>query len=319
MTPRSQSSATAFAPATVANVAVGFDCLGFALEGIGDRVTCTRTTHVGKVEIGTIQGPGGLPMKLPNIAGTNTATAGLVALLERTKAPFGLKVDILKGIPLGSGMGGSAASAVAGIVAANALFPTPLEEHRLLKYALIGEAVASGSKHGDNVYPSLLGGMVLVTSVEPPGYVRIPVPKGLYAVVVHPPLMVETKAARAMLKADVPLKLHSQQSARLAAFVAGCFRSELPLIQQSLVDTLIEPQRASLIQGFKQVQAAALGAGALGCSISGAGPAVFALAHNEQVGAIAAAMVRAFEAAGVRGARAYESIVTAPGAKVVDG
>jgi homoserine kinase len=316
----SKITATAFAPASVGNVAVGFDILGFALEAIGDTVTATITPNRGMVQIESVAGPGGVPINLPAEPDKNTATAGLVRMLHDRGNPFGLRVKIQKGIPLGSGMGGSAASAVAGVVAANALFPKPFEPMDLMKYALIGERVASGAKHGDNVGPSLLGGLVLVTQVEPvPRAVRLPVPRQLYGIVVHPPIQIETKAARAMLRLEVPLKHFVQQSGHLAGFLAGCFQGDFTLMGQNLVDVVIEPQRASLIKGFKMVQTAALQAGALGCSISGAGPAVFALAHDEIVTTVRTAMVRAFEGAGIKGCDSYEAMLSAPGAKVIEG
>jgi homoserine kinase len=309
-------SATAFAPATVANVAVGFDILGFPLEAIGDRVTVSRILNAGKVEIESITGSDGIPVNLPVNPAANCATVGMVHLLQHANASFGLKVKIVKGIAIGSGMGGSAASAVAGVVAANSLLPKPLDIEDLFPFALAGEAVASGAKHGDNVAPCLLGGLVLVPSIDPPRMVHIPVPRSLYAVVVHPPIQIETKTARAMLKPDVPLKAHIQQQASLAMFIAGCFRSDFALLANSINDFVIEPQRAPLIRGFPQVKAAAFSAGALGCSISGSGPAVFALVHEERVRAVAQAMVQAFESAGVKQARAYESLVSTTGAKV---
>jgi homoserine kinase len=316
MVQNTRTTATAFAPATVANVAVGFDILGFALETVGDRVTVTKTPNIRKVEIESITGPDGVPVNLPVNPSANCATVGMMHLLEEARAPFGLKVKITKGIPIGSGIGGSAASAVAGVMAANALLPSPLDTTGIFTYALDGEAVASGSKHGDNVGPSLFGGIVLVRSIEPPLTVQIPVPRALYAVVVLPPIRVETKSARQMLRPEIPLKLHVEQSARLATFLSGCFRNDLSLIGGALEDVIIEPQRAKLIRGFPEAKAAALHAGALGCSISGSGPAVFALVHDERVRNVSQAMVRAFEAAGVKQCRVLESVVSTVGAKV---
>lgn len=309
-----KQSATAFAPATVANVAVGFDLLGFAIAGIGDQATVHRTAQAGQVEIEAIEGNS----QLPRDPAANTATAGLLELLKDQRCSFGFRVKIKKGIPLGSGMGGSAASAVAAAVAANTLLQKPLGEAALLKYILIGEAVASGSKHGDNVAPSLLGGLVMVNSVDPPRVTPLPIPKDLWSAVVHPPLTVHTRAAREILKKDVPLKDHLAQAAKLGGFLAGCFRQDTELLGRSLEDLVIEPQRAALIQGFAAVKAAALSAGALGCSISGAGPAVFALCSGrERAEAAGAAMVEAFSRAGVAGAKAYTCELPAPGARVL--
>jgi homoserine kinase len=308
-------SATAFAPATVANVAVGFDLLGFAIEGIGDEATVSIIDRAGAVEIAGIAGINNLPQDPVK----NTATAGLLELLKDQKVKLGFRVQLKKGIPLGSGMGGSAASAVAAAAAANVLLPRPLRPEELLKYILIGEAVASGSKHGDNVAPSLLGGLVLVSSVDPPRVTSISVPKGIHAAVVHPPLEIKTKEARAILKPELTLKTHIHQSALLGGFLAGCFKGDLDLIGRSLKDIVIEPQRARLVRGFPEVQHAALSAGALGCSISGAGPAIFALTPDRaKAEAAGKAMCAAFAAAGVSGARAWVSALPAPGARILD-
>ncbi|HUP55826.1 MAG TPA: homoserine kinase, partial [Bdellovibrionota bacterium] len=300
--------------ATVSNVAVGFDLLGFSIEGIGDRATVTKTQSKGQVEIEAIEGLEGLPTD----ARANTASAGLIELLKERKLPFGFRIRIEKGIPLGSGMGGSAASAVAAAVAANALLESPLGHEELLEYILIGEAVASGSKHGDNVTPCLVGGLVMVTSVEPPRFVRIPAPGRLWAAVVHPPLEVKTKAARAILKPEIPLKTHVAQAAKLGGFLAGCFTDDISLVAGNLVDLVIEPQRAQLIRGFSEVKQCALSAGALGCSISGAGPAVFALTDGkDRALAVAEAMKAAFAQASVPGARSWVSSLSNPGARLV--
>ncbi|MCM2278863.1 MAG: homoserine kinase [Oligoflexia bacterium] len=314
---RERARAAAFAPATVANVGVGFDILGFAIDGLGDRVTVSRTPFAGRVEIEGVAAPQG--MDIPADPARNTATAGLLHLAEELAVPHGFRVRIEKGIPLGSGMGGSAASAVAGVVAANALLDRPLPREKLLHYALIGEAVASGSIHGDNVAPCLLGGLMLVRSVAEGAedVVPLPVPAELRCVVVHPGFRLDTREARAALAPDVPLKRHVAQSANLAGLLAGLYRSDLALVGRSLADVLIEPQRARLIPGFEAVKRAALGAGALGCSISGAGPSVFAWVDSEAVAKRAKEeMSRAFEAAGAQSVRAWISPIRAAGAVI---
>ena len=224
----------------------------------------------------SVQGPEGLPTDPEK----NTATAGLLALLRERKLKYGFRVSIEKGIPLSSGMGGSAASAVAGVVAANELLDDKLSNSELLRYALVGEAVASGTVHADNVAPSLLGGLVLVRSAEAQDIVQLPSPN-LVCVLVHPDLQVSTREARKILKPDIALGAHVRQSSRLAGFMAGCFSGDIELIARCLEDEIIEPQRARLIRGFENVKKAALQSGAIGCSISGSGPSVFAWSKKE--------------------------------------
>lgn len=311
--------ATAFAPATVANVAVGFDILGFAVESIGDLVTVS-TTDEPSVIVREITGAGGVPAdtEIPIDPARNTATVGLLALREELGLRFGFEVSITKGIALGSGMGGSAASAVAGLVAANALLERPLDAESLLHYALLGEQAASAAFHPDNVAPCLLSGLTLVTSMSPLRYVRIPVPEKILTVLAHPHSRVDTRSARRMLRADVALADHVRQSASLAGFVAGCYTNDYELIGDCLRDVIIEPQRASLIQGFAEVKAAAMEAGALGASISGSGPTIFAWVTSTDVAErVRQAMVRAFLEHGATDVDSWVSPVSMQGARVV--
>jgi homoserine kinase len=308
------TQATAFAPAGVGNVAVGFDVLGHALDAVGDRVTVRRTDEP-TVRILEITG---CEEALPLDPAQNTATAGLVAMIRELGLPFGFEVRIEKSIPLGSGMGGSAASAVGGMVAANALLEEPLPLSELLRFALVGETVASGSAHADNLAPGLYGGMTLVRAMDPVDILKIPVPAEIRCVLVHPHLRLDTRVARGVLPREIPMGLYVHQSANLAGFVTGCLTGDLELIRRSFVDLVVEPHRAPLIRGFDGVKAAALEAGALGCSISGAGPSVFAWCVGDAAAAAARdAMVAAFSAAGVD-SDAYISPVDAPGARVVE-
>jgi len=305
---------TVFAPAGVGNVAVGFDILGHTMQGAGDRVTVRRTARrdVVLAEITGIAEP------LPLDAASNTATAGLITLLEDFALPFGFEVRIEKGIPLGSGMGGSAASAIGAIVAANELLPEPLPSAALLRYALIGEAAASGTPHGDNLAPGLLGGLTLVRAMDPPDILRIPVPPGLRCVLVRPHARLDTRVAREALGTEAPISTFVQQSGNLAGLVAGCYRNDLALIGRSLDDVLVEPRRESLIPGFRAVKTAALAAGALGCSISGAGPSLFAWCADDVIaGGVRTAMIDAFTAAGLR-SDGWISPVDGPGARVIE-
>jgi homoserine kinase len=287
--------AIAFAPASVGNVAVGFDVLGYSAAFAGDRVRAVRTASRG-VRIAAI---GGVVTDLPLDAERNTAGMAVTALAEGLGLDFGFELTIEKGIPMGSGLGGSAASAVAAVVAANALLDEPVDNLRLLKFAMRGEEVASGTAHIDNIAPSLYGGLVLSVGIDNPHIKQIPVPPILRSVLVRPHRVLETRGARAILGRTVTLSDVVWQQANLAGFVAGCFTGDLPLIAASLEDVLIEPQRKSLIPGFGAVQAAAKAGGALGCSISGAGPAMFAWAEEGKAEAVRAAMVEAFRALGI--------------------
>jgi homoserine kinase len=312
-------SATAFAPATVSNVAVGFDVLGFAFDAAGDEVTLTTTGRAGVRVVEVTDTTGTLaPGAIPTAASENTAAVGLVKLLEDARPGFGFDVRVRKGIALGSGMGGSAASAVAALVAANSLLERPLPKEALLPYALEAERVASGAAHPDNAAPCLLGGLTLVVSADPPRCVRLPVPEGVLAVLVHPRVRLDTRDARAVLRPAVALADHVRQSAGLAAFVAGCYTNDLTLIKGSLTDFVIEPQRAALIPGFAGVKAAALAADALGVSISGSGPSVFAWAASaESAERARAAMADAFLSGGVGEVDSWVSPVSPEGARVV--
>jgi len=266
--------ATVFAPASVGNVAIGFDILGFALAAVGDRVTVARRSAPG-VQISAVRGIAGA---LPHEARDNTAGRALLAMGEALHLDFGFSVEIDKGIPLGSGLGGSAASAVGAVVAANALLPAPRSPLELLQFAMAGEAVASGARHADNIAPSLFGGLVLTVGIDHPRVKQIPVPQSVRAVVVHPHMFLATAKARAILNSSVELSDFVWQTANLAGFISGCYTNDLEMIRASFQDVVIEPQRAALIPGFQEVRRAAMRAGALGCSISGAGPSMFAWA-----------------------------------------
>jgi len=305
----SRARAVAFAPASVGNCAVGFDLIGHALEGPGDRVTATRCADRG-VRVDAIRG---LPIELPREVEKNTAARAVASLLTAVDAEFGVALEIEKGIALGSGMGGSAASAVAALVAANALFDTPLPLEALYPHALEGEFAASGGRHGDNVAPSLLGGLVLAAHDR---LVRLPVPDGLHTLLVHPDLVVETRVARERLRAPYAIGDFVPQSEALALFLAGLYTNDHALIRAGLKDVLVEPRRADLIPGFAAIKQAMLDHDAYGASISGAGPSVFgwfasrAAAEAAQVDALGA-----FAHAGLE-ARAYVSPVASAGARI---
>lgn len=302
--------ARAFAPASVGNVAVGFDILGHAIDGPGDSVT-VRLIDEPTVRIAAING---VVTDLPLIAERNTAGQSLIALRAAMGLRHGFEIEIAKGIALGSGMGGSAASCVAALIAANALLDQPLTRQQLYRYALDGEAVASGGRHGDNIGPMLLGGLVLSTADQ---LVPIPVPDAWHAVVVHPHAVLETRRAREALKGDYALGDFVQQSANLALVLSGCWRGDADLVHAGLADVLVEPRRAGLIVGFSAVKQAALQAGAMGSSISGAGPSVFAWFESRAAAEVAApAMAAAFSEAGFA-SDCFVSPINAAAAKVL--
>jgi homoserine kinase len=293
--------ATAFAPATVANVAVGFDILGFPVDGVGDTVTVERAwPEAGTPPSVSIISIRGVVRDLPLDASRNTAGLVLQQLIQKLNLPFGFRLSIEKGIPLSSGMGGSAASSSAALVAANALLERPLDLESLLGFALAGEELASGSAHGDNVAPCLYGGLTILRSADPVDVVRVPLQVPLYVALVHPHRELDTRTSRGALPAELPLKDYVAQSSRLAAFMVACCTGDFALMSRSLEDVLVEPRRARLIPAFGAVKHAALRAGALGCSISGSGPSVFALCRTKADAAKAgAAMGAAWGAAGV--------------------
>ena len=307
--------ATAFAPATVANVAVGFDLLGFALDGVGDRVTVRRTDQPGSVVVESIEG---LVTELPREADRNTASVALLELVRQVRPDFGFAVALHKGIPLGSGMGGSAASAVAAVVAGNALLDQPQDKPQLLRYALAGEAAASGAPHADNAAPCLFGGLTAQVEEEPPEVVGIPVPSGLVCVLVHPHIRIDTRDARGVLGDSVALKQHVKQTMHLAGFLVGCFRDDAAMVGRSMHDVIVEPQRSKLIPGFDEAKQVALAAGALGLSISGSGPSLFAWATSrEQATAIQQAIQQVFNARGLD-SDAWVSPVNLRGAELIE-
>lgn len=302
--------ARAFAPASVGNVGVGFDILGHAIAGAGDHAEVRRVAEPG-VRIREIRGT---TAALPLEPERNTAGKALLALRAELGLQDGFELVLHKGIALGSGMGGSAASSVAALVAANALLPAPLSPEALYRFALVGEAVASGSLHGDNLGPMLLGGLVLATRER---ILRLEVPAAWHCALVHPHCMLETRKARAALAGSYALDEFVAQSANLALVLAGCLRGEAALVRAGLRDVLVEPRRAGLVPGFARVKAAALDHNALGASISGGGPSVFGWYETHaEAEAAAAAMAAAFAAEGLA-SDAFVGPIDAPGASLV--
>jgi homoserine kinase len=306
---------TAFAPASIGNLAVGFDMLGLALTGVGDRVKARRTDGPG-VTVANVYAQDGEPHPyLSTDPDHNTASIAAKALWNDYGDDGGVEISVYKGVPLQSGMGSSAASAVAAAVAVNELIGTPLPVEQLLSYALAGEEYASGSMHADNVAPSLLGGMVFCPSVLLPQVVRLPVPKGVSAALIHPELQVNTAHARKKLAKGYTLDQWLSQQGYMGGFIAACASGDLDLIGKTLKDVIIEPQRKAAVPCFDAVKEAAERGGALGFSLSGSGPSMFALCPDNYAKNIAVAMEQACRGMGID-CQSYVSTMAAPGAHI---
>ena len=274
-----RTESTAYAPASVSNVACGFDIMGFALERPGDTVTLRLSDRPG-VRITKITGNSS---PLPMNPAENTAGAPVIAMLERLGINVGIEIEIHKGLALGSGIGSSAASAVAAAVACNALLGAELPNDQLLSCAIEGERIASDAVHVDNLSPCLLGGFVLVRGYSPIDIVPIRTPKSLWCTIIHPHVEIKTKESRKSLPRTVCLSDVVAQTGNAAGLIAGLLYEDFGLIGRSLHDVISEPVRKHLIPGFAAMKQAAAEAGALGCSISGSGPSLFALSSSPEI------------------------------------
>lgn len=305
----------AFAPATVANVACGFDILGFAVETPGDEVIISLTDEPG-VKVNSIVGDEG---KLPLDPARNTVSLVIQEYLNHIdRHDLGISIDLVKKMPLKSGLGSSAASSVVGVYALNKLLDSPLTDLELLPFAMKGEELACGSAHADNVAPALLGGFVLVRSYEPLDVIKLPTPKRLYATIIHPHIEVKTKDARSILRSNIKMKDAVVQWGNVAGLIAGIMNEDYDLIGRSLEDVLVEPVRSLLIPGFDKVKQEALNAGALGCSISGSGPSIFALSTDKAVATqIGHAMTQVFDDLNIQ-SEVYISKVSDQGPRIIE-
>jgi homoserine kinase len=306
---------TAFAPASVANVGCGFDIMGFALKGYGDKVT-VKINQGTDNSIISMSGPyAGL---IPAGRDKNTAGVAVDAYLAATSGQnICLNIALEKNLPLGSGLGSSASSSAAAVFAVNELLGRPLEIKELIPFAMEGERIACGSAHADNVAPSLLGGFVLIRSYDPLDIVQVKCPDDLFCSVVHPHIELKTSDARRILKHEIPMQDVIRQSANTAAFMVGIIREDFELIGRSINDLLAEPRRIQLIPGFEAVKKVALKSGAIGCGISGSGPSVFALCRGESLAnELAGKIQNAFSVAGLE-SDAMISSLNSPGAYIV--
>lgn len=270
----------AFAPATIANINCGFDILGMALEKPGDEVIVKRTPDIG-IKLNSFSSC----KSLSNDPDKNCVTIPIIHFLKHINLydKIGIEVELIKNLPLGSGMGSSAASSVAGVFAVNHLLGEPLKRKELMPFILEGEAYACGTAHADNAAPSLLGGVQLVRSYEPLDIIEIEYPDKLHVVLIHPDMRIDTITARELMPQAIPMNLFVKQTGNLAGLITGLMRSDDDLIKRSLEDFVAEPVRKTLIPFFDSVKSAAIGSGALGFGISGSGPSLFALCSSSSI------------------------------------
>ncbi len=302
-----------FAPATISNLGSGFDVLGIAINQPGDFVTAERTREPNlSFSVRTAQ------EHIPTDAQNNVAAHVTSLMLQEFKPPFGIKMVLHKKMPMGSGLGSSAASSVAAVAAVNALLPKPLKKYDLLRFTLEGERKASGSPHADNAAPSLLGGACLIRSYEPLDVISIPIVNSIVWVVIHPHVVVRTQDARDILPKAVTLQIAIRQWGNISGLTVGLATGNAELVGKCVADAIAEPVRSHLIPGFDDVKHAALQAGALGCSISGSGPSMFAVAKNVHAArAIGLAMKKAFTRVAKVESEVYVSRVNMDGAKIM--
>ena len=263
-----------FSPATVANVACGFDVLGFCLDGIGDEMIIRKSKDKG-VRI-TVSDGYDLPLDIDkNIAGVSAK-----ALYEKANPDFGFELEIYKRIKPGSGIGSSAASAVGSVFGMNQLLGKPFNQNELIEFAMKGEALASAAEHADNIAPALLGGFTLVKNLNPLRILQIPSPEDLYAVIVHQQIEIKTSEARSVLPAQIKLRDATIQWANLGSLIHALHTNDYALIGECLEDVVAEPYRSKVIPAYGILKQAAKTAGALGTSISGSGPSIFSLCQG---------------------------------------
>jgi len=304
---------TAFAPATVANVSCGFDIMGFAISGTGDKVSVEYAKENEVILSGAY---GHL---IPSAFEKNTASVTISALLKAIKKQdLKFKISLEKNMPLGSGMGSSASSSAAAVFAVNHLMGNLFTVKELIPFAMEGERVASGSAHADNVAPSLLGGFVLIRSYSPLDIVHVPCPEDLFCAVVHPQIELHTSDARRILQRDIPMSDVIKQTANTAGFMLGLLIEDYDLLGRSMNDLLAEPKRVLLIPGFEEAKKNALLAGALGCGISGSGPSVFALSKGKETAIqIAEVIKKSFLQVGLA-SESYVSSMNVQGTYIID-
>ncbi|MDB5001223.1 MAG: homoserine kinase [Mucilaginibacter sp.] len=273
------TSVSVFAPATVANVVCGFDVLGFAVNEPGDEVIMRITDKPG-ITISKITGDDG---RLPLNPAKNTVSVSVQHYLQSIdRTDIGLDIELHKKMPIGSGLGSSSASTVAGLFAIKTLLDDDTDPSTLLPFAMKGEEMACGHGHADNVAPALLGGFVLIRSYDPLDVVRLPHPPGLWCAIVFPDVDVPTREARQIIRNKILMKDAVTQWGNIAGLVSGLFMQDIDLIGRSMKDVLVEPVRSMLIPDFYVMREMAMEMGAVSFGISGSGPSVFAFTRNEE-------------------------------------
>lgn len=303
-----------FAPASVANVSCGFDVMGFALEHPGDEIVARRSKTPG-IQIVKVTGDDG---KLPVSPHKNTAGVAARAVLDELDYQDGVELEVHKNMPLGSGLGSSAASSVGAAVAVNHLLGRPYKSVDLLPFAAEGERIACGTAHLDNVAPSLLGGFTFIRSQKQLDVIELDCPEPLFATVVHPKIEIRTEDTRKILRRNVSLQKAVKQWGNVGGLVAGLLKGDYQIISNSLKDDIIEPIRSVLIPGFAEVKQAAIEAGALGAGISGSGPSIFALSSTMATAeGVEKAMRETFNSIGLKN-KAYVCRILKQGARIID-
>ncbi len=268
------------APATIANLGPGFDCMGLALKGLADEVQA-RWSGSWETTLESIEGVN--PETLPLDVNRNCASVAAIEALRLAGEKRGVALRLHKGLPGGSGLGSSSASSVAGAVAVHRLLGDALSEEDLLKASLCGERAACGSAHPDNVAPALFGGLVLIRSTDPIDWVRVAVPESACFAIILPHREVRTEEARRVLPQDVPLASAVENCRNAASLILAVARGDLQLWGRSTRDCIVEPARAPLLPGLEKARQTAMETGALGFSVSGSGPALFALCDDSAV------------------------------------
>ncbi|MCB0345247.1 MAG: homoserine kinase [Bdellovibrionales bacterium] len=310
----SPNAVKVFGPATVANVSCGFDILGFALNEPGDLVIAQKTDKRGL----TFECPQAESLGISVELEKNTATAPVISLMKALNPSKGVHLMLDKLMPVGSGLGSSAASAAAALVAVNSLFDSPLSREELVTFGVEAERVACGTGHADNIGPAIMGGFVLIRSTQPLDLVALPAPDKLHCTIVHPAITLETRDSRDVLKQNIQLKKAVTQWGNTAALVAALYRDDLELLGRSLQDVVVEPERSQILPGFAQAKSAAMDSGALGFGISGSGPSLFALSDSDsKAKAIASALRSVFDNLRL-GCETYCSKINTLGARVIE-
>ena len=310
-----RDSIKVFAPATIANVVCGYDILGLAVDAPGDEVIMRRRSEPGVI-ITKITGDDG---RLPLNASKNTVSASVQQYLQHIgRTDVGVEIELHKKMPIGSGLGSSSASTVAGLFAINSMLGNPLTKMELVPFAMKGEELACGTGHADNVAPAILGGFVLIKSYEPLDIIKLPYPENLHCAIVFPDVDVPTRDARRMIREKVTLKDAVVQWGNIAGLVAGLFMKDLDLIGRSMKDVLIEPVRSILIPDFYKMRGIAMDNGALSFGISGSGPSVFAFTKDADTSAKITKAIQQHLGKLNIGSQAYTSSVNADGPKILD-